>query len=106
MTFLSPQFFCFFPVTALVYFLLPRRVRNIWLLLASWFFYLCAKPAYLALLLLAVVSTWVCGLLLEKQKPSARRGALISCLLLLFALLFVFKYLNFTLALGPERHRL
>ena len=100
MTFLSPQFFCFFPVTALVYFLLPRRVRNIWLLLASWFFYLCAKPAYLALLLLAVVSTWVCGLLLEKQKPSARRGALISCLLLLFALLFVFKYLNFTLALA------
>lgn len=96
MSFLTPQFFCFFPVTVLVYFLLPQRFRNLWLLLASWFFYLCAKPVYLLFLLFAILFSYLFGRLLERKRS---RGGLALCLVLLFSLLFVFKYLNFSLSL-------
>ena len=96
MTFLTPQFFCFFPVTALVFFLLPQRARNPWLLLASWFFYLCAKPIYLTFLLFTIAASYLTGRLLERKKS---KGALAACLVILGLLLFVFKYLNFALSL-------
>ena len=96
MTFLTPQFFCFFPVTALVFFLLPRRARNPWLLLASWFFYLCAKPIYLAFLLFTIAASYLTGRLLERSRS---KGTLAACLVILGLLLFVFKYLNFALSL-------
>ena len=97
MTFLTPQFFCFFPVTALVFFLLPQRARNPWLLLASWFFYLCAKPIYLTFLLFTIAASYLTGRLLERKKS---KGALAACLVILGLLLFVFKYLNFALSLA------
>ena len=68
MTFLSLPFFCFFPVTALGYFCLPRRARLPWQLLASWLFYLCAKPVYLTLLLFVTLASYGTGLALSRRK--------------------------------------
>lgn len=99
MTFLSLPFFCFFPVTALGYFLLPRKVRNLWLLLASWFFYLCAKPVYLTLLLFVILTSYVAGISLGKKK---KRWVLVLCLLADVVLLFLFKYVNFALSMVGE----
>ena len=99
MTFLSAPFFCFFPVTALVYFLLPRRGKNLWLLLASWFFYLCARPICLTLLLAVVVTSYAAGRLLAKGRG---KGVLAVCLALDIVLLFLFKYVNFALALAGQ----
>lgn len=76
MTFLSAPFFCFFPVTALVYFLLPRRGKNLWLLLASWFFYLCAKPVYLTLLLAVIATSYLTGRILARAEKPGRAGSL------------------------------
>lgn len=59
MTFLSPGYLLFFPAVALVYFLLPRGGKNLWLLAASWFFYLCAGPAYFLFLLGTILLTWL-----------------------------------------------
>lgn len=73
MNFLSLPFLCFFPVTALLYFLLPRRLKNGWLLLASWFFYLCAQPVYLSLLLFVILTSYGVGLALER--PPQQRNA-------------------------------
>ncbi len=97
LSFLSPQFFGFFLVTALVFLLLPRRLQNPWLLLSSWFFYLCARPVYLLFLLFAILSTYFTALLLEKRRG---RGTLAACLVLNGGLLFLFKYLNFALNLA------
>lgn len=99
MTFLSAPFFCFFPVTVLVYFLLPRRGKNLWLLLASWFFYLCAKPVYLTLLLVVIATSYLTGRILAGRKS---RGALAACLGLDIVLLFLFKYLHFALSLAGQ----
>lgn len=102
MTFLSPQFFCFFPITALAYFLLPRRVKNLWLLLASWFFYLCAKPMYLAFLLFAILTSYFAGRLLEKQERRNRKTIAALTLLLVFGVLFILKYLSFALSIAGQ----
>ena len=87
MTFLSLPFFCFFPITALGYFCLPRRVKNLWLLLASWFFYLWARPVYLSLLLFVIAASYLTGRLLAGRR---RKGGLALCLVVLGGLLFFF----------------
>ena len=97
MTFLSLPFLCFFPVTALGYFLLPRKARNVWLLLASWFFYLCAKPVYLTLLLFVILTSYGAGIALGREK---KRPVLVLCLLTDVVLLFLFKYVNFAISLA------
>lgn len=99
MSFLTLPFLGFFPVTALGYFLLPRRGRNLWLLLASWFFYLCARPVYLTLLLFVTATSYLAGAALSRR----RRGwVLVLCLLMDVVLLFLFKYVNFALELTSE----
>lgn len=102
MAFLSVPFFCFFPVAALGYFLLPGRVKNLWLLLASWFFYLCARPVYLTLLLAVIATSYAAGRVLARGRG---KGALAACLTLDVALLFLFKYVNFALSLAAQALR-
>ena len=97
MNFLSLPFLCFFPVTALGCFLLPRRWKNLWLLLASWFFYLCAGPVYLTLLLFVIAASYAGGLALGRRRS---RGTLALCLCVGVGLLFLFKYVNFALSLA------
>ncbi len=92
MSFLSLSYFLFFPVTALVYFVLPQRARNGWLLGCSWFFYLCAGPEYLPFLLSTVLVTYFAARALEK-KP--RMGLLVGVLCLFIGALGIFKYLRF-----------
>lgn len=99
MSFLSLPFFCFFPVTVLGYFLLPQKARNVWLLMTSWIFYLCAKPVYLTLLLLVIVTSYAAGRILTKKKS---KRALVVCLTLDVVLLFLFKYVNFAFSLAGQ----
>ena len=46
MLFNSAEFLIFFPIAALVYFVLPHRVRYLWLLACSYYFYMCWNPVY------------------------------------------------------------
>ena len=65
MAFNSMNFLLFMPLVVLIYFALPLKIRYIWLLLASYFFYMCWNPKYIVLLLFATVVSYLCGLLLE-----------------------------------------
>ena len=63
MLFNSVPFLMFFPAVLLVHFVLPRRVRWIWLLVASYYFYMCWNPAYALLMLTSTaVTSAVCSL--------------------------------------------
>lgn len=92
MSFLSPSYFLFFPITVLGYFALPQRLRNGWLLLCSWFFYLCAGPRYFALLISVSAVTHGTALRLEEKR---QKGLLVGTLCLFIGMLFLYKYLNF-----------
>ena len=52
MLFNSLKFALFFPCVTAGYFVLPHRLRNLWLLGCSYLFYMCWNPRY-ALLMLA-----------------------------------------------------
>lgn len=65
MLFNSFQFFVFFPTVVLVYLIIPKRIRFLWLLAASYFFYMCWSIKYGFLLLFITTITWLCGISLE-----------------------------------------
>lgn len=59
MLFNSLNFALFFPIVIIVYFLMPSKVRYIWLLLASYFFYMNWSCKYALLLVLVTVVSYI-----------------------------------------------
>ena len=96
MSFNSLHFIVFFPVVAILYFLISNRFRWVLLLIASYYFYACWKPEYLVLLVAATLLNYAVGLALGKEESHTRRKFLLSVSLLgSLGLLFGFKYLGF-----------
>lgn len=103
MLFNSIDFLIFFPIVALIYFLIPQRVRYLWLLAASYYFYMSWDSQYALLIATSTVITWATGLLLENVKNNnnasfQKKIILIFCLLINLGILFFFKYYNFALS--------
>ena len=111
MLFNSIDFLLFFPVVVLAYFLWPQRVRYLWLLAASYFFYACWNAKYAVLLLFSTIVTWLTALMVERSRASSRRRLLQAasftfCILSNLGILCLFKYFDFLLSnvnavLGP-----
>ncbi len=98
MLFNSFQFLVFFPLVTLVYFVIPKRVRYVWLLAASYFFYMCWNVKYCVLIAASTLITWFCGLLLDGMKQNrTKKWILAGGLLSNLAILFFFKYFDFFL---------
>ena len=97
MLFNSLEYLVFFPVVTLVYFLTPTlRVRNILLLIASYYFYMQYKPEYGLLMLFSSFVNYYAGLRMAnaKNKGGKQLWLAISALSTL-GVLFFFKYFNF-----------
>ena len=73
MLFNSLQFAIFFPVAALVYFIIPKKTRCLWLLLASYVFYMSASPKYVVFLLFSTLVTFAGALLVERAEPKKKK---------------------------------
>ncbi|MEM7391340.1 MAG: MBOAT family O-acyltransferase [Verrucomicrobiota bacterium] len=96
MLFNSIQFVLFFPLVVWLYFLLPLRARNLFLLLASYYFYMCWEPTYIILILLSTGVDYAAGLrMAATDNPRRRKAFLLLSLVSNLGLLFVFKYVNF-----------
>lgn len=100
MLFNSFEFLIFFPIVCIIFFLLgKKKYQNIFLLIASYYFYMNWKPIYAVLILFSTVSTYLCGVLIEKYSgggnSKARRILLIISITLNLCILFTFKYFNF-----------
>ncbi len=99
MLFNSFSFALFLPITFALYWILPHKFRWVFLLLSSYFFYMCWNPAYIFLIILTTVITYLSARFIERSSSTKKRkwilaGAVISCL----GILFVFKYFNFFFA--------
>ena len=75
MLFNSIDFLLFFPIVLLVYFVIPRKIRYVWLLAASYFFYMCWNPAYIVLILLSTGITYLCGRILGGMREMGGKDA-------------------------------
>lgn len=97
MVFSSSVFlFVFLPIVVGVYYLINDKLKNIWLLLASLVFYAWNKPSFLWILVGSILLNYVAALCIEKLN-SLRRLFLVLSVVLNLALLFYFKYFNFTI---------
>lgn len=93
MLFNSLPFLLFFPVVcAVVWLLKDLRARNIFLLVASYFFYMNWEAKYGLLLAFCSIVTYVGGLLIAKHQ---KKSYLVGAIAILAAVLFFFKYLGF-----------
>src|ERR1051326_2133850 len=95
MLFNSLQFLVFFPLTAIVYFVLPKRVRWLWLLLASCYFYMAFVPKYILILAATIIVDYFAGIFIERSEGTKRKLFLIASLVVNIGFLAFFKYFNF-----------
>ena len=58
----SVSFLIFFPITTLIYFVVPYRLRWLHLLLASALFYMAFVPVYVLILAFTIVVDYFAGL--------------------------------------------
>lgn len=96
MLFNSIDFLIFFPIVTLLYFAIPRKARYLWLLLASYYFYMCWNPKHAVLLAMSTGITWICGLLIPRaNKGWIKRTVVAGGVCTNLAMLFFFKYFTF-----------
>ncbi len=98
MVFSSVMFMYFFlPCVLLLYYVSPKKFKNIVLLAAGLFFYAWGEPIYVLLMLLTTFVDYTAGLLIDRfdAAPKKRTMALIGSLVINLGILFVFKYSGF-----------
>ena len=105
MLFNSLEYLIFLPVVLAVYYIIPDRAKHAWLLVCSYFFYMCWNAVYALLILLSTAATYLCALLLERARQSAKNEnrrleklSLALCIVLNLGILFYFKYFNFAVS--------
>lgn len=93
MQFTSFEFLIFFPAVTLLFYIMPGKFRQLWLLAASYWFYMGWNAKYALLILASTVITYVCAILIEKV--SAKKLMLLLCIASNLAILAFFKYFYF-----------
>lgn len=98
MLFNSYEFLIFFPIVVLLYFIIPRKTRYIWLLISSYYFYMCWNPKYALLIAFSTFITYLSGRLLDRYKETKHKKWVVAgSFVINLAILVVFKYSDFLL---------
>ena len=95
MLFTSISFLYYFlPVVIILYFAMPKKAKNVILLIASLIFYFYGEPKYIFLMLAEIIIAYFGAILIDKYKS---KKILILILTIHLGLLGVFKYADFTI---------
>lgn len=98
MLFNSAGYLVFFTIVCLVYFILPKKVKRAFLLLASYFFYSCWNLKYSLLMLFSTVATYLTAIAMDMAGAKKKKELYLGlCFFVNLAILFVFKYYGFTI---------
>ncbi len=100
MTFSSVTFLYFFlPSVLAIYFIVPDRLKNVILLLASLVFYFWGEPRFAVIMVLTALMGYAGGMLLGRiKRPQLRRAVMALCITLCLIPLLLFKYGDFFIA--------
>lgn len=108
MLFTSSVFiFLFLPVVLFFYYVVFKKSRlwqNIFLFVASLLFYAWGEPAFVFVMLASICANYGFGLLVGKVKSKNKKAHWVVALSVVFnlSILFVFKYLAFTMGIIKE----
>lgn len=96
MLFDSLEFLLFLPAIIVLYYLLPHKVRWVFLLVASYFFYASWKIEFLTLIIYSTVVDYFISIKIDKTADKLKRKIYLWISLVSnFGVLFLFKYFNF-----------
>lgn len=87
--------FVFLPTVIGIYYILPMKAKNIWLLAASLFFYFYGEPKYLILMISVITLSYIFGLLTDRAEGKARLAITIFSVAVIISALLFFKYTDF-----------
>lgn len=96
MTFNSVEFLIFYPIVALLYFLLPKKLKWPMLLVASYYFYMCYQANLVFLIFGTTLISWLMSMAIERTRRAwLKRLCLAVTLIASLGVLFFYKYFNF-----------
>ncbi len=94
MLFNSFEFLLFFPIVCVVYYAIPSlKWRNMFLLVASYYFYMNWEPVYSLLLLVSTGITYLASIGIDKYE-NRKKSILFFSIIANLSILFFFKYFN------------
>ena len=95
MLFTSISFLYYFlPALIIIYFITPKKYKNIILLIASLLFYFYGEPKYVFLMIAEIVIAYIGAILIDKYKSQSKNILIITLFIHVF-LLIIFKYTDF-----------
>ncbi len=95
MVFSSLTFLIYFlPIVLGIYYIVPKKAKNLVLFLSSMLFYFYGEPKYIILMLVSITSTYIHGLLIERS-INHKKAYLVSAICISLAFLIFFKYTDF-----------
>ena len=95
MLFTSISFLYYFlPALIIIYFITPKKYKNIILLIASLLFYFYGEPKYVFLMILEIIIAYIGAILIDKYKNQSKNILIITLFIHVF-LLIIFKYTDF-----------
>ncbi len=99
MSFNTYEFLVFLPVVAIVYYIMPRKLKVVWLLLSSFYFYMSWNPKFIFLLIVSITVTYITGRLVEKYKfennVRLMKTTVVIGTVINIGMLVYFKYIGF-----------
>ena len=88
--------FYFLPIVLALYYLVPNKFKNLILLISSFIFYFYGEPKYVLLMTFSIISTYICGILVDKYRGTkTAKLFLILEIIISIGLLIYFKYADF-----------
>ncbi|MDE7194934.1 MAG: MBOAT family protein, partial [Oscillospiraceae bacterium] len=89
--------FAFLPIVFIIYYAVPKRAKNVVILVSGLLFYAWGEPIYVLAMILSTFIDYTAGRLIDRydDKPKIRTICLIVSLVMNIGLLGTFKYLGF-----------
>ncbi|MDU1348498.1 MBOAT family protein [uncultured Clostridium sp.] len=89
--------FLFLPLTIFIYYISPRKLRNLVLLIVSLIFYAWGEPLYILIMIFSTVFDYINGLLMDKYRGRRKitRAVFINSIVINLGILCFFKYYGF-----------
>ena len=88
--------FYFLPIVLALYYLVSNKFKNLILLISSFIFYFYGEPKYVLLMAFSIISTYICGILVDKYRGTkTAKLFLILEIIISIGLLIYFKYADF-----------
>ena len=88
--------FYFLPIVLAIYYIAPKKYKNVILLISSLLFYFFGEPKYGIIMVISIISIYFHGIWIEKAKNTKyKKIPLISGVFISIAVLFYFKYFDF-----------